>query len=583
MMLGIVIHVGMVFLPGDWGGWSDYPETWESHGVRWSISFVHIFRMPAFFLLAGFFAALLWERYGMRKMLDNRFERIVLPFGVFVFALPPAIEAGFTFMNTAGDGNGSPWTLAYEAAEGKSFWPEDTMHLWFLYDLIFIVSLGALVVVGLQKLKISGTWLLGFVRRTVESPWRSLLVFGLANALWWFPLRWEGIPTNTSWATFYEAFDVLGYYFVIYGIGWMVFAARTDVESLQLRAWSLTILGLVSSVAFYGAHFWLEGFEEQPGVMPPTEIIVAFSIRVLCGSIALVALSRGLAGLFMRYAGSGSPRWRYVSDSSYWVYLVHLPLGGFVCAFVAELPLPVWIQFPMAMAGVAWLSFLTYDVGVRTTFLGRFLNGRKYPAAGRKLSAATLVFTLGCLVAFPFGGTGGGERSSPWRDGGVPAELLADEEVLDPLHETPPVLPDVDLSRCIGVRNYAICPDGEPYKDAIAACVALGGTLASFETEEENTEVVELVHLLLSEPLRVGVSDEAEDGRWMWLSGVELDYEPWDEGQPDNHGGKESCVGINFFGERTWHDVPCDYDIGFVCELPVAEAESSEPGQDGLE
>ena len=79
------------------------------------------------------------------------------------------------------------------------------------------------------------------------------------------------------------------------------------------------------------------------------------------------------------------------------------------------------------------------------------------------------------------------------------------------------------------------------------------------------------MHLLLSEPLRVGITDEAEDGRWMWLSGVELDYDPWDEGQPDNYGGKESCAGINFFGERTWNDVPCDYEIGFVCELPLVE------------
>ena len=80
---------------------------------------------------------------------------------------------------------------------------------------------------------------------------------------------------------------------------------------------------------------------------------------------------------------------------------------------------------------------------------------------------------MGCLTTFPFEGSGRGERPSPWRDQTDPQELLPDEEVLSPLYEDPPALPDVDLSRCIGVRNYAICPDGEHYTVAIAACVAM--------------------------------------------------------------------------------------------------------------
>ena len=570
MMLGIVIHVGMVFLPQEWGGWSDYPETWDSYGVAWSINFVHLFRMPAFFVLAGFFAALLWKRYGMREMLDNRFERIVLPFGIFVFILPPAVEAGFSFLSATAEAKGSPWTRSYEVAAGQSLWPESTMHLWFLYDLICIVALGALVGVGIQRLKISGEWLQGFVRRTVESPWRSLLVFGLANTLWCFPLRWDSIPTSSSWLAFLEAPMLMGYYFLAYGIGWLIYISQTDVRSLQLRARALTALGLICSVVYYVASFWTEGFEEQQGELPPPDIIAAFSVRVLSGSIALVALSRGLAGLFIRYAGTGSPLWRYISDSSYWVYLVHLPLCGFVCAFVGGLPLPVWIQFPLGIVGVAWLSLLTYDVAIRTTFLGRFLNGRKYPAAGRKRSAVALVLTMGCLVAFPFEGSGRGERVSPWRDQGDPQELLAGESVVDPLFENPPVLPDVDLSRCIGVRNYAICPDKEEYNDSIVACRALGGELVILETEEETASLVEWVSRLMSEPVRVGMTDEAEDGRWVWLTGAELDYDPWDDGEPNNYGGKESCAAINLTDGIGWHDVPCDWEIGFVCELPVA-------------
>ncbi len=563
MMLGVVIHVAMVFIPREWGGWSNYSLTWESYGVWWAANTVHAFRMPAFFVLAGFFAALLWQRHGPRGMLENRFERLVLPFAVFVVFLPPVVHASRGFINTVNAGTGSPWASAWGALKEQPFLPDSTMHLWFVYDLIFIIIAGALVLSLLRRLNLSWPGLLGFLRRSVEGPWRSLLVFGLANALWCLSLEWTSIPTTDRWSS-----DpwILSYYFIIYGIGWMLFTAETDVEKLQSRAWTLTLIGLFCTGLHAGAGVSLIGFDEQEGVTPPPEILAAQVTQMVCSSIALVSLSRGLGGLFLRYAGSGSPRWRYLSDSSYWVYLIHLPLSCFVCAIMAHWSLPVLIKFPLGIAGVTVLCLLSYDVGVRATAMGRFLNGRKYPAARWKFSAGALALSMGCMAVAPLG-AGSQGRASAWRDKGLAQELLADEDVIDPLHETPPVLPDIDLSRCIGVRNYAICPDGEEYNDSIVACQALGGSLASFETEEENTVVVELVHRLLSEPLRVGVTDEAEDGRWMWLTGVELNYDSWDKGQPDNHGGKESCAGINFFGERTWHDVPCDYEIGFVCEF----------------
>ena len=73
----------------------------------------------------------------------------------------------------------------------------------------------------------------------------------------------------------------------------------------------------------------------------------------------------------------------------------------------------------------------------------------------------------------------------------------------------------------------------------------LGGHFASIESEDEYNELAELIQRLTTEPLRLAISDEAEDGRWLWLTGTELNYDPWDNGQPDNHGGKESCIAID--------------------------------------
>ena len=43
------------------------------------VQLVHGFRMPVFFLLSGFFCALLWQRRGLRGLLKNRILRIALP------------------------------------------------------------------------------------------------------------------------------------------------------------------------------------------------------------------------------------------------------------------------------------------------------------------------------------------------------------------------------------------------------------------------------------------------------------------------------------------------------------------------
>ncbi len=72
MLLGIVIHSAFKF-PVDEG---DYVTEAVNHLSLWV---VHIFRMPAFFILSGFFGSLLWRRYGGAGMLMNRFERVVLP------------------------------------------------------------------------------------------------------------------------------------------------------------------------------------------------------------------------------------------------------------------------------------------------------------------------------------------------------------------------------------------------------------------------------------------------------------------------------------------------------------------------
>ena len=51
-------------------------------------------------------------------------------------------------------------------------------------------------------------------------------------------------------------------------------------------------------------------------------------------------LTYGLFGLFLRYMSHPSPRWRYMADASYWIYIVHVPFVMLLPLLFANVPAP---------------------------------------------------------------------------------------------------------------------------------------------------------------------------------------------------------------------------------------------------
>ena len=80
MLLGIVVHAGLSY--------SHMPRSrlWPFKNAQATVvadvmmTASGLFRMPVFFVLAGFFAALIYEKLGRAGLLRDRFRRIALPF-----------------------------------------------------------------------------------------------------------------------------------------------------------------------------------------------------------------------------------------------------------------------------------------------------------------------------------------------------------------------------------------------------------------------------------------------------------------------------------------------------------------------
>jgi glucan biosynthesis protein C len=81
MWLGIVLHVAINHTTGPSAlPWRDSQTTPLADLL---LLFIHAFRMPAFFILAGYFVALLIAGRGYPGMLTHRLRRLALPFAIF--------------------------------------------------------------------------------------------------------------------------------------------------------------------------------------------------------------------------------------------------------------------------------------------------------------------------------------------------------------------------------------------------------------------------------------------------------------------------------------------------------------------
>jgi peptidoglycan/LPS O-acetylase OafA/YrhL len=89
MLLGIALHAALAFYPTIWPV-TDVTADGDGYFDEFVLA-VHGFRMPLFFLLSGFFTALLWRRRGLSDLLRHRSRRVLFPFFVAILLIAPSV------------------------------------------------------------------------------------------------------------------------------------------------------------------------------------------------------------------------------------------------------------------------------------------------------------------------------------------------------------------------------------------------------------------------------------------------------------------------------------------------------------
>jgi ABC-type phosphate transport system ATPase subunit len=239
-------------------------------------------------------------------------------------------------------------------------WLDDLQHLWFLWHLLWLVGIHALLVrLGL----------------TFTHRWAWWALVPAVVVLQFFML-WIGADTSSG---FVIAPHVLAYYALFFLFGAFVYGRGISLP----KQWAIALLPallLLYPLAVYGLRAAINEYDAGNEELAAT--------IWLGGTVVQVAytwlMCFGLMGLFRWLAATERPWVRYMSDSSYWLYLAHLPLIAVAQRWAIDWDASVHLKFALIVVASTAVLLASYHVVVRHTPIGTFLNGPRRRQEGQR-------------------------------------------------------------------------------------------------------------------------------------------------------------------------------------------------------
>lgn len=372
LLLGVVFHstLSFVFPPnGTWavGTYDTVMPLW------WFIYYVHSFRMELFFLLAGFFGCMAVQKRGAGAYLKDRGHRILL---VFVIALFPmkylcaaiwiwgGIHTGW--LKLPPEVAALPiWRIAWE-----STWTERgdrfaLTHLWFLYYLAWVLGL-FIILRSLFLHLVTTSLILGMHRIFHLGAQSTLAPLWLAFIVLTPILFMPGFDVATPDHGLKLNLPVLSFYTLFFAAGWLLHSQQATLKSFSSRWVPMMICSLtISIVGWWLSKLLITGADMGSTILWGSRLTLVLTIATSC--IAWI-------GFFVAVLSHHSRAIRYIADSSYWIYILHLPVVVGLQVWLAEWQ-SVWLKL-LAINVISFLFlFASYHTLVRYTWIGHWLNG----------------------------------------------------------------------------------------------------------------------------------------------------------------------------------------------------------------
>ncbi len=243
---------------------------------------------------------------------------------------------------------------------GLLFYLPVWLHLWFLYFLCWFVGGFAIIVSFATAFKLRP-----LPRSLITGWWRYLWLIPLTSVPQFFMVEPGGFGPDTSLGLL-PLPAVFIYYAIFFGYGALYFSSDDEQVAVG-RWWWLKILIGLAVVFPVGLRLRAsEALLDQ----------VLFSIVQV--SFAWL-MTFGLLGLFYRFFSTNRPWVRYLSDASYWMYLIHVPFIVLVQYWVSRWQFYAALKFAFVCTFTTIILLMSYQALIRWTYIGLLLNGRMVP------------------------------------------------------------------------------------------------------------------------------------------------------------------------------------------------------------
>ncbi|WP_081179753.1 acyltransferase family protein [Colwellia sp. PAMC 21821] len=346
MMLGIFIHSSQVYSPNkNWLVFSDTTHPFFSY----FITFIHSFRMPAFFIISGFFCLMMLQRQTVRAFISSKLQRILVPLLVTIFILnllqsfilSTVNQQLFSFYDFFISGN---WLS----------------HLWFLINLLlyFLVS-GIVCYLFSDSIKKICHKFTVLEKPPIEIlmlllPLCSIAIVGLNKI---------GFPLYSTYFNAIDMYQVISYLpYFIFGV--LLFNSPKLLEKFS----SANIFSLFTLLTIAYTLRFVVNFDS---------LFINDLLRVYSQSLIAWLSSSIIFKIFYLFANTPSKMWLFLSNSSYSVYLFHNIIVVLIALILVKYDIDLFLGFVILITSTITITLVIHmRVVLKFKLMQLLFNGK---------------------------------------------------------------------------------------------------------------------------------------------------------------------------------------------------------------
>lgn len=351
LLLGIPFHAAVVY--STHFVWS-VPSPQQSPLLTLISDSIHVFRMPGFFILAGYFSMMMLSRQGAGEWIGKRMIRLGVPLLTASIVILP-VQIVIQQYAQVVLGNLAPSALWPSILFSLSHFDEPWVsHLWFLYCLI-AYSAGLAAIVALTGAERTKRVVAAVADFGLRQRWLSFAVLAVACAIMalilpeLYRVGGRHMPAAVAYNS-YAVYFYLGAAIFISGplrdwysgVGWVALSVGC-------------LLGLVSLIT---------------PVTPWSQ-----AVFMICGVVSALMITGFITRMATARFNSHNPAIKKIVDASFTIYLFHHPVIFVMATLFLTLNWPPALEWVITftVAGVA--SYGIHLLIARSSLLLFLFNG----------------------------------------------------------------------------------------------------------------------------------------------------------------------------------------------------------------